>query len=109
MWRWHEGRGYVREAPGAYDRAVRAGCDVRALLFEVWGGWSPEVVEFFRELAAERQNKLESREYDETTWSARTWHSFQAQKVSVALHYAVALEMSLALGLATARCPEGGD
>ena len=93
----------MRAAPGDYARAKRAGCDVRALMFEVWGGWSPEVVELFRDLADEVSNRLSKQQYDETTWSARTWLSFQAQKVSVALHYAVALEISQALGLATAK------
>ena len=60
------------------------------------------MVELFRELAEERQNRLTKSEYDETTWSARTWLSFQAQKISVALQYAVALELSNALGLANA-------
>ena len=93
-WRWAKGHGYVAPAAGAYARAVDAGCDVKCLLFETWGGWSPEVVELFRELAEERQNRLHKREYDETTWSARTWLSFQAQKISIALQYAVALELT---------------
>ena len=46
--------------------------------------WRPEVVEFFRELAEARQKipkqKLHIHEYDETTWAARTWLSFQVQK-----------------------------
>ena len=101
-WRWAKGYGYVAPVAGAYARALDAGCDVKCLLFETWGGWSPEVVELFRELAEERQNRLTKSEYDETTWSARTWLSFQAQKISVALQYAVALELSNALGLANA-------
>ena len=101
-WRWAKGYGYVAPVAGSYARAQDAGCDVRCLLSETWGGWSPEVVELFRELAEERQNRLHSHEYDATTWSARTWLSFQAQKISVALQYAVALELSNALGLANA-------
>ena len=101
-WRWAWGRGYVPPRPGAYARAQAAGCDVRCLLFETFGGWSPDVVELFRELAEERGNRLYNYEYDATTWSARTWLSFQAQKLSVALQYAVALELSNALGLANA-------
>ena len=101
-WNWRRGYGYVKPTPGDYARAKAAGCDVRCLLFEVFGGWSPEVVEFFRELAEHRDNRLMSHEYDQTTWAARTWLSFQAQRVSVALQYAVALELGNALGLATA-------
>ena len=37
-----------------------------------------------------------------TTWSARSWLSFSAQKVSVALHRAVAYELVHALGLSAA-------
>ena len=37
-----------------------------------------------------------------TTWSARTWLTFKTQKVSVALHRAVALELANALGLSAA-------
>ena len=58
----------------------------------------------FRELAEARQNKLHGHEYDTRlgTWAARTWLYFQAQKISVALQDAVALELSNALGLADA-------
>ena len=101
-WRWAKGHGYVARSGGAYARARKAGCDIRCLLFETWGGWSPDTVELFRELAEQRSNRLHAHEYDETTWSARTWLSHQAQKISVALQYAVALELSNALGLATA-------
>ena len=88
---------------GEYHRAEHVhGVDVRCLLFEVFGGWSPEVVAFFKELADQRQNKLRKDEYEVTTWSARTWHTFAAQKVSVALHRAVAYELVHALGLSAA-------
>ncbi len=62
----------------------------------------PATVAFFKELAERRGNKLRKDEYDVTTWSARTWHSFAAQKVSVALHVAVAYEVVHALGLSAA-------
>ena len=48
---------------------------------------------------AERENKLFASEYEETTWSARTWTNFAAQKLSVALHYAAATEISAALSV----------
>ena len=47
--------------------------------------------------AKERDNKLTPAEYEETTWSARSWTTFAAQKISVALHYAAAFEISMAL------------
>ena len=37
-----------------------------------------------------RSNRLTAAEYDETTWSARTWLSFVFQRLSVAVHKAVA-------------------
>ena len=55
------------------------------------------MVELLFELAKERDNKLTPAEYEETTWSARSWTTFAAQKISVALHYAAAFEISMAL------------
>ena len=40
------GQGYVAPVKGQYDRAEKvSGCDVRALLLETYGGWSPEAVD----------------------------------------------------------------
>ena len=47
--------------------------------------------------ASRDTNKLTPAEYEETTWSARSWTTFAAQKISVALHYAAAFEISMAL------------
>ena len=100
------GKGYVAEAKGAYHRAINAhGVDVRPLLFEVLGGFSPEVLELLGELAAARMNRLNTGEYDQTTWAARTWMAFTAQKLSVALHRAVAMEIGRELGLSVAADP----
>ena len=54
-----------------------------------------------RDLAEERQNRLNKAEYELTTWAARTWLSFSSQKLSVALHRATALEIAHALGIST--------
>ena len=70
------------------------------MLFEVFGGWSPEVVQLFEEAIEERGAKLTASEYEQTTWSARTWYSFAKQRVSVALHRAVAWEIGDALRIA---------
>ena len=89
-----------------YHRAINAhGVDVRPLLFEVLGGFSPEVLELLGELAAARMNRLNTGEYDQTTWAARTWMAFTAQKLSVALHRAVAMEIGRELGLSVAADP----
>ena len=68
-------------------------------------GWSrsPPVVRPAQASAFERGNWLRSHEYDETTWSARTWPVFAAQRVSCALTRAVALEVARELSLSTAR------
>ena len=55
-----------------------------------------------------RQNKLNSSEYDRTTWAARTWMSFSVQKISVAVQMASTGEIIHALGLAAAGDPRGG-
>ena len=60
-----------------------------------------------RDAAAFKDNKLSAAEYDETTWSARTWLTFAMQRVSVAVHMAVAKELSDALGLTAAVDPRG--
>ena len=52
-----------------------------------------------------RSNKLTAAEYDETTWSARTWLTFVYQRLSVAVHKAVAREVQLALGYSAAVDP----
>ena len=78
---------------------------VKVLLFETFGGFSPEVLDLLHELAEQRQNRLSRREYDETTWAARTWLTFTKQKLSVALHRAAALEIGQALGLSVAADP----
>ena len=51
------------------------------------------------------ENKLTSSEYDETTWSARTWLSFVSQRLSVATQLAAAQEVAEALGLSVAADP----
>ena len=51
--------------------------------------------------------QLTAAEYDETTWAARTWLSFVHQRLSVAVHKAVAREVSDALGLSAAVDPRG--
>ena len=99
------GKGYVAPKTGQYTRALELGVDCRALLVETFGGLSPPLMELLRELAKERQNRLNRDEYDDTTWAARTWLSFSTQKLAVAIQRAAALEMAHALGLATAVDP----
>ena len=72
------------------------------LLFETFGGFSPETCKFLDTLKDDVNNKLNAAQYEQTTWAARSWLSFQCQKISVALHRAAACEIVLALGLAGA-------
>ena len=71
-------------------------------LCETLGGLSPAFCNLLKEAAEARSNRLTSGEYDATTWAARTWLSYTVQKISVALHRAVALEIAESLGFATA-------
>ena len=96
------GQGYVREVDGQYKRARGHGVDLRCLHFETFGGFGPESVAFVEELSHAVSNKLRKHEFDETTWAARTWCTFTTQKLSVALHRAVAGEIASALGLSQA-------
>ena len=85
------------------------GVDVRVALVEtLGGGLGPELCSLIRDCAEQRQNRLSSREYDDTTWAARTWHSFTVQKLSVAIQRAMALEIAHALGLSTGADPRAG-
>ena len=69
---------------------------------ETFGGLGPELCAWLKRLAAERQNKLNKREYDDTTWAARSWRSYAAQQISVAVHRTVSMEIAQALGLSGA-------
>ena len=75
------------------------------MLFEVWGGWSPAAVDLLQRSAAERGDRLRRGEYDEATWSTRSWTTFAVQRVSCALHRAVAWAVARELDLTTARDP----
>ena len=46
-------------------------------------------------------NKLSRTQYADTTWGARTWMSFQAQRLLVCLHKAVAFELNAERGHCT--------
>ena len=68
------------------------------LLVGTFGGCAPPLMSALQRAADWRQNKLTSSEYDETTWSARTWLSFVSQRLSVATQLAAAQEVAEALG-----------
>ena len=89
------GHGYVAPVEGDYAEALRRQHTVFCLIFCTFGGFSPEVVKFMGGLAKRVDNKLNSTQYEETTWSARSWMAFQAQKLSVKLHRAVSWQVGL--------------
>ena len=70
------------------------------LLIETFGGFGDGLRRLLKEAADIRADRLAGAEYDETTWSARTWTTFVAQRISVALHRSAALEIlqSLRMG-----------
>ena len=95
--------GYVAPFPGDYARAQKAGVEARALLVEPSGACGPELVQLLKDAAESRSNKLTSSEYDETTWSARTWLTFVRQRISLASSH----EIAQALGMSVATDPRG--
>ena len=97
------GAGYVAPVAAPYDRARRNGVEVDPLLFETFLGWGPGMVQLLRNATEARGNKLRGPEYDATTWSARTWMGFTAQRVSCALARAVAWELATAMELTRVR------
>ena len=44
------------------------------------GGFDQTVARLLKRMASANGNKLSKRQYHETTWSARSWLSFQSQK-----------------------------
>ena len=86
------GDGYVAPVEGDYARPMANGLEVQLLLFETLGGFGDEVHGLLTRAAAEVSNRLTSVQYDETTWSAQSWMAFAVQRISVALHSAVAHE-----------------
>ena len=98
------GRGYVAACDGDYAQTKQLGHDVRALVFESFGGFGVEVVRLLKRLANDVGNKLSAKQYDEATWSTRSWLSFQTQRLSVALHMALAFEIAHELGLGGPCC-----
>ena len=96
------GAGYVAPQKADYEHALSLDCEVLLLAFETFGGFSPDVVRYLKTLSYEVRNKLNHQQYDLTTWSARSWLSFQTQQLSVKLHISCAWEIATELGFAAA-------
>ena len=97
------GKGYVAPKNGAYKRAQACGVDALELLVETFGGFGAGLVKLLQTAAEHRDNALTAAEYDETTWAARSWSVFAAQRMSCALARAVAQAIAHELQLSTAR------
>jgi hypothetical protein len=97
------GEGYVAAVDGQYKRPLGHGIEVLVLLFSTFLGFSPDVVELVRRAAEERGNKLRGSEYDDTTWSARSWTGYCMQRISCSLARAVAWELATAMELTRVR------
>ena len=68
--------------PADYSGAIARGHEVLPIIFEVFGGWAPGAVKFFRRVARAHRNRLAE---PLTSWAARTFTSYHAQRVSVAI------------------------
>ena len=67
---------------------------MRLLLFETFGGCGAGVLHVLRLLGEEVQNRLSHAQYDQTSWSARNWRTYQTQRLSVVLARAAAGEIA---------------
>ena len=101
------GKGYLPAIRGDYAAALGRGVRVHVLLFETFGGFGAEVRSLLHDAAAVVNNKLSPTQYEETTWGARSWHSFQRQRISVRLHTAVAWQIANELRPAAAAAAAG--
>ena len=81
---------------------------MEVLLVETFGGLGDGLMNLLEEAQRVREDMLSASEYDETTWSARTWMVFVQQRISVATQRAVSHEIATALGLGLATDPRGG-
>ena len=93
------GCGFVAACDGDYALTKSLGHNVRALVFESFGGFGVEVMRLLKRLKTDVGNKLSAQQYDEASWSTRSWLALQTQRLSVALHLALAWEVGCELGL----------
>jgi hypothetical protein len=94
------GVGHVAGKSGDYASCEKHGIEAVPLLCETFGGFGPGLIALIDELGEIRRNRLTHDEYDQATWATRSWKSFVKQRLSVALHMAVAGEIAEAMGMA---------
>ena len=99
------GAGHVAAVTGDYERALQSGVRCVPMLLETFGGFGPGLMSVLKQADDWRQGRLVSSEYDETTWAARNYMAFVAQRISVAAQISMAQEIAEALGLSVAADP----
>ena len=99
------GEGHVAAVTGDYERALQSGVRCVPMLLETFGGFGPGLMSVLKQADDWRQGRLVSSEYDETTWAARNYMAFVAQRISVAAQISMAQEIAEALGLSVAADP----
>ena len=92
------GEGYVAGKDGDYSKA-KDGRGLRraaASLRDFWRLWQGRaaLATVVRLLGEEVQNGLSHAQYDQTSWSARYWRTYQTQRLSVVLARAARLQRS---------------
>ena len=73
-----------------YRGALDLGHQVTPLIHEVFGGWAPDAVKLFRQLARCHRDLLEP---ELTSWAARSFTAYHSQRISTAIHTAAAQEI----------------
>mgnify|MGYP006879294841 FL=1 len=73
-----------------YRGALDLGHQVTPLIHEVFGGWAPDAIKLFRQLARCHRDLLEP---ELTSWAARSFTAYHSQRISTAIHTAAAQEI----------------
>ena len=85
-----------------YHAAIQRNMSVLAIVFELLGGFSPEALKEFRYMARQKGEKLSADEETQTSWAARNYTAFHAQRISIAIQTYAAKEVLDAARLARA-------
>ena len=75
---------------GDYRDAIRRGHSVYALIHEVFSVWAPDAVKLFRQAARAHSDEIDPML---TSWAARSFTAYYAQRISIAIHVAAATEI----------------
>ena len=81
------------QAVGDYREALDKGYKVKALVLETFGGFSPVLLQWFKAVAAVRQDRLTSSQSMDATWTQVSYTAYHSQRISVTLMHEVAREI----------------